>query len=57
MYSIINQDGQYYTIKNFSEMTFTSNPNLRYTFELSKAKQMLSYLQKSFPNMVLTIKK
>ena len=57
MYSIINQKGEYYTIKNFSDMTFTRNQNLRYTFELDKAKKMLSYLEKTFPNMVLTIKK
>tara|TARA_R110000822_G_scaffold2180_5_gene10595 strand:+ start:305 stop:478 length:174 start_codon:yes stop_codon:yes gene_type:complete len=57
MYSITNENGQYYTVKNFSEMTFTSNPNLRYTFELNKAQQMLSYLEQSFPNMVLNITK
>jgi hypothetical protein len=57
MYSITNQKGHFYTVKNFSEMTFTSNANLRYTFELPEAKQMLSYLEKSFPSMVLKITK
>lgn len=57
MYSITNQKGQFYTVKNFSEMTFTSNENLRYTFELNEAQKMLSYLEQSFPNMVLNITK
>ena len=55
MYSITNEKGQFYTVKNFSEMTFTNNQNLRYTFELNEAQQMLSYLEQSFPNMVLKI--
>ncbi len=57
MYSITNQKGHFYTVKNFSEMTFTSNANLRYTFELPEAKQMLSYLEKTFPSMILKITK
>ena len=57
MYSIKNQKGEFFTIRNFSDMTFTSNPNFRYTFDLDKANQMLSYLEKTFPNMVLTISK
>ena len=57
MYSITNEKGQFYTVKNFSEMTFTSNENLRYTFELDEAKQMLKYLEQTFPNMVLKITK
>ncbi len=57
MYSITNEKGQFYTVKNFSEMTFTNNQNLRYTFELNEAQQMLSYLEQSFPNMVLKITK
>lgn len=57
MYSIKNQKGEYFTIRNFSDMTFTNNPNFRYTFDYYQANQMLSYLQKTFPNMVLTISK